>query len=795
MNRFTKQVLLSACALVAFGALSACGGGDDAPAPATQTITFASPGNQTFAATPFPLAATSTSGLTVAFASSTPSVCTVNNAALTLVGLGTCTVNASQAGNTSYLAAAPVSNSFAVGVGAQTITFVSPGNQVLGTTPAALVATSTSGLSVAFDSTTPSVCAASGNTLTLVTAGTCTVAASQAGNANYSSATAVSHSFAVAAALTAQTITFTAPGNQVMGVAPAPLVATSTSGLAVSFVSTTLNVCTVSGTTLSLVTFGTCTVAASQGGNATFAAATAVQNSFSVAAAAQTITFASPGNQTLGTAPPALVASSTSGLTVLLAPATPSVCTVSGSTLTLVAVGTCTVNASQAGNATYAAAATVSNSFAVAAAAQTITFASPGNQTLGTAPAPLVASSTSGLTVSLASTTANVCTVSGTTLTLLAVGTCTVNASQIGNAGYAAATTVSRSFNVGAAPLLPQTITFASPGNQTLLSVPAALAATSTSLLTVSFTSATPSVCTVSGTTLTLVAVGTCTVDANQVGNGTFAAANTVSNAFAVAAAAQAITFTQPVNQTLPTATGPLVATSTSGLTVSFASTTTGVCTVSGTALTLVAVGTCIIDASQVGNATYAAAVTVQRSFVVAAAPIELFANGGFEGGAGVTPPTPAASWLQAANGYSLSTDARTGSFSAQLASAQFGAAVILQNSVEQGLRPPLLVGTSPVLTFWAKGTAGATGNVLFALRYLDGVGNILANSQNQFFQGSINVNSWTQITYNLGAVPAGAVAAFIEFSQAIGPIGIGPAGENLFAGRVLIDDLSLRVP
>ena len=109
------------------------------------------------------------------------------------------------------------------------------------------------------------------------------------------------------------------------------------------------------------------------------------------------------------------------------------------------------------------------------------------------------------------------------------------------------------------------------------------------------------------------------------------------------------------------------------------------------------------------------------------------FANGGFET---VGSTTPAESWLQAASGYSLSTDAHTGSFSAQLASAAFNAAVMLQNSVEQGGLPDLLSGQSPVLTFWAKGYAGGTGNVLFAMRYLDSIGNILAGSGNQFFQG-----------------------------------------------------------
>jgi len=184
--------------------------------------------------------------------------------------------------------------------------------------------------------------------------------------------------------------------------------------------------------------------------------------------------------------------------------------------------------------------------------------------------------------------------------------------------------------------------------------------------------------------------------------------------------------------------------------------------------------------------AIVAAAVLALCAGAAQAATQNGFANGGFET-VGVT--TPAANWLQAAGGYSLSTDAYTGSFSAQLASPAFNAAVMLQNSVEQGGLAPLTVGDTPTLSFWAKGNAGGTGNVLFALRYLDGVGNIKANSTNQFFQGSINANTWTKITYNLGAVPVGSVAAFIEFSQGIGPIDAGNP-----AGKVLIDDLYLGV-
>lgn len=206
MNQFAKQILLRAAALATVLALSACGGGGDSSPqqPTAQTITFTSPGDQALGIAPADLVATSTSGLTVSFASSTPGVCTVSGTALTLAGVGTCTLAASQAGDSTYTAAAPVSHSITVAPGAQTISFISPGNQTLGTTPAALMATATSGLAVAFSSTTPGICTVSGSALTLVSVGPCTVGADQAGNASYNAAAPVFRSFNVAAALLAQ---------------------------------------------------------------------------------------------------------------------------------------------------------------------------------------------------------------------------------------------------------------------------------------------------------------------------------------------------------------------------------------------------------------------------------------------------------------------------------------------------------------------------------------------------------------------------------------------------------------
>ena len=192
----------------------------------------------------------------------------------------------------------------------QTITFGALSNQALATAPFTLSATGSSGLAVSFASTTPAVCTVSGATMTLVAAGTCTIQATQAGNANYAAATPVNQSFQVTPE--SQTITFGALSNLALGTAPFTVSATASSGLPVSFASTTSTVCTVSGTTVTLVAVGTCTIQATQSANATYPAPTPVNQSFQVTPESQTITFGALSNRALGTAPFAVSATASS---------------------------------------------------------------------------------------------------------------------------------------------------------------------------------------------------------------------------------------------------------------------------------------------------------------------------------------------------------------------------------------------------------------------------------------------------------------------------------------------------
>ena len=96
--------------------LAGCGGSTQmtsSPALLSQSITFA-PISTQIAGTPLALTATASSGLPVSLASNTTSICTISSAQVSLIDAGTCTIQATQAGNATYAAATPVLQSFTV---------------------------------------------------------------------------------------------------------------------------------------------------------------------------------------------------------------------------------------------------------------------------------------------------------------------------------------------------------------------------------------------------------------------------------------------------------------------------------------------------------------------------------------------------------------------------------------------------------------------------------------------------------------------------------------------------------
>ena len=158
---------------------------------------------------------------------------------------------------------------------------------------------------------------------------------------------------------------------------------------------------------------------------------------------------------------------------------------------------------------------------------------------------------------------------------------------QISLAGIALATTALLAACGGGdatAPLTAQTITF-SPATTGTVGTPIPLSATSSSSLAVSFSATPASVCSVSGTSLTLASAGTCSVKADQAGNTTYSAATTVSKDIVVSAVVAKVAQTTLVAVATPTsiatsATSMLSSTGGSGSGVVTFAVTTGACSI-----------------------------------------------------------------------------------------------------------------------------------------------------------------------------------------------------------------------
>ncbi|HZP65027.1 MAG TPA: choice-of-anchor Q domain-containing protein, partial [Rudaea sp.] len=175
--------------------------------------------------------------------------------------------------------------------------------------------------------------------------------------------------------------------------------------------------------------------------------------------------------------------------------------------------------------------------------------------------------------------------------------------------------------DLGAVEVQPflQTIDFPNPGPFTYApNGTFQLSATASSNLPVSFSSITPSVCSVSGATVTILSAGTCSIVANQPGNVTYAPSSQQDD-IAIDKAAQtlAITSTAP-----DPAVGGIyhVVVTAGGSTSPVIFSTTGVCTNGGAVVTFTGAGTCTVTANQAGDGNYTAAAAVQQQVSIGAA-------------------------------------------------------------------------------------------------------------------------------------------------------------------------------
>jgi hypothetical protein len=577
-------------------------------ARASQTINFGTTDDRTFGDADFEIAADASSGLAVTLAvDSGP--CTISSstspANVHLAGAGTCSITASQGGDGNYEPAPSETRSFAIGKANQAIDFGTLADKTYGDADFDVSASASSGLAVSFAAADN--CTISGNTVHITGAGSCTITASQAGNADYNPAPDVSQTFSIQKA--GQTIDFGSLADKTYGDPDFALAASASSNLPVSF--TVDGNCVLIDSDVHLTGAGSCTVTASQGGDSNYKPAADVSQTFAIAKAPQTIDFAHLEDKTFGDDDFSVSATSSSGLDVSFAASGD--CVLLYGQVDITGAGSCTITASQDGNANYLDAPDASRTFTIGKAGQTITFSAINDAVFGDSEFEIDATASSGLTVSLA-VDSGPCTLSSSiapaAVRITGAGTCVIKASQAGNTNYKAASDVTRSFAIARAN---QTIDFAALSDKTYGDGDFGVSASASSGLALSFVAIGD--CTVSGTTVHITGAGSCTVKASQAGNTDYNPAPDVSRSFSIAKADQTISFAALPNKGYGDPDFSVSANASSGLAVSFNA--TGACTVSGSTVHLTGAGACTITASQAGTGNYNPAPDVGRTFYV----------------------------------------------------------------------------------------------------------------------------------------------------------------------------------
>ena len=624
-------------------------------AQGAQTITFSTNApSATVGGPPYAVAATSTSGLTVAFSLDGSSTgCSSTGSTISFTATGTCVINATQAGDANWSAAPQAQQSFAVAAGALAMSPASATGLAVG---GAYVQTNAASGGVGPYAFSLDAGALPPGTSLDTSTGRVSGAPTTAGAFSYrlrvtdsqgAPASVLGSLTAVTIAKGAQTIGFTSAAPSASAGGPDYIVsAAANSGLGVVLTLDGASTgCALSASTVSFTAAGTCVINADQAGDSNWNAATRVQQSFAVATSALAVNAGAASGTAVGAS--YSQANPASGGTRPYAFALASGALPPGTTLDA-ATGTVSGSPTTVGAYSYAIKATDSQttpavaqgatvSVTVAKGAQTIAFTSapPAAQVNG-ASYSLSATATSGLIVAFsldASSTG--CAISGTTVSFNATGTCVIDADQAGNASWNAATRAQQSFAVssGALAVSAGTPSGATVGAAYSQTNPASggMAPYSYSLASGALPPGTALNAATGAISGTPSAAGVYSYVVKAVDSqGTPASALGATVSATIAKGAQTLAFlSAPPATAFSGSSYTLNATASSGLPVVYSlDAASSGCSLSGAVASFTAAGTCLIDADQAGDANWNPAARLQHGTAVSVSPAILVGPG-----------------------------------------------------------------------------------------------------------------------------------------------------------------------
>ena len=472
---------------------------------------------KTFGDIDFDPGVTSSSGLPVTYSSNNLNVATIVNNMIHIVGAGSALITASQAGNATYNSTS-LNLNFVVNKANQNISFTTLSAKLITDPDFDLAAVASSGLAVSYANSNPTVATITNGIVHILTAGTTMITAVQNGDGNFNAAPSIAQELKVNNL--PQILLFPEIAIKKVNDSDFDPGATVNSGLPITYTSSNLNVATIVNNKIRIIGAGSAIITASQPGNLTYASASA-QAVLIVNKLTQTLTFPNVGAKDVTAADFDAGASVTSGLPITYTSSNLSVATIVNNKIHIVGAGTTLITASQVGDGTYAAAVSATVTLTINKLTQTINFPAIAIKTYNDADFDLNATASSALTLAYSSSNTNVATIVNNKVHIVGAGTAIITATQAGNATYDA-TSSSANLTVNK---LQQTITFPQIALKNHTDTDFDLGATSSSGLTVSYSSSNTAVATIVGGKLHIVAGGAAVITASQAGNANINAA------------------------------------------------------------------------------------------------------------------------------------------------------------------------------------------------------------------------------------------------------------------------------
>ena len=539
----------------------------------------------------------------ITYTSSDPDVATIEGSTVTIVGVGSSTITATQE-STAIFASGTITTTLTVNPITTVLTGFSVAAKTFGDASFSLVPPSSNSDAVfTYTSSNTDVCTIDEDVVTILEGGNAIITATQGSTDDYTSAT-ISTLFQVNKAITVLS-DFSVPAK-IIGEGDFTLVPpTTNSDGDITYTSSNPEVATIDDDAVTIVGLGSTIITARQGSTASYTSdvinamlrvslITTVLSNFSIpekTAGAEPFTLDPPTTNTDG----AFTYISSNLL----------VARIVGDTVSIVGVGTSTITALQASTPN-STSGIITATLSVGKNAPTLTNFVVPEKAFGNAPFTLIPPTSNGVgSFIYTSSNTDVATITRNVITIVGVGTSTITAVQASTSAFVSGT-ISATFTV-----VPGTTILSN------FSVPAkSFADASFNIVSprtnsdgeITYTSSNTAVATIEGTVITIVGAGTSTITADQASNAKYTS-GIISTTFTVNPITTVLSNFSIQSKALGDATFSLVPpTTNSDGAFTYTSSKSSVATIDGDMVTIVGGGTATITAVQASTSNYTSA-------------------------------------------------------------------------------------------------------------------------------------------------------------------------------------------